>query len=94
MASNLPLRPIDVQIKRLGEKLRALRETRGISLQELARVVGLKSHSYLSDLERGEKPAPPSDLVLKLALFYNVSTDVLLKDELDLPKNALNPSSE
>lgn len=68
---------------RFGEKLRILRARHDLTLVELAERLGLKTHSYLSELESGRK-VPTSDFVLRAARLFNVSTDVLLKDEIEL----------
>lgn len=68
---------------RFGEKLRMLRTQHGLSLQELAHQLGLNAHSYISELESGKKK-PTAEFVLNVARLFGVSTDQLLKDELDL----------
>lgn len=70
-------------MQRFGEKLRALRTQRGITLKELALELGLSAHGYISELESGKKK-PTAELVLSVARLFSVSTDQLLKDELDL----------
>ncbi|MFN8493566.1 MAG: helix-turn-helix transcriptional regulator [Caldilineaceae bacterium] len=70
-------------MERFGEKLRTLRKRRGMTLKELAHVLGLSAHSHLSELESG-KSQPTSEIVVKLARLFNVSTDQLLLDELDI----------
>lgn len=72
-------------IARFGEKLRSLRMSQGLTLQQLVRELGLTSHSHLSELENGKK-LPTADLALKVARFFEVTTDQLLKDELELPE--------
>lgn len=70
-------------ISRFGEKLRYLRKQKSLTLQQLAAQLGLSSHGYLSELESGKK-LPTVDLTLRLARLFNVTTDVLLRDELDI----------
>ena len=70
-------------MERFGEKLHALRTQRGLSLKELASALGYATHSYLSELEAGQK-VPTVKFVLKVASFFQVSTDELLKDELEI----------
>ncbi len=74
-------------IERFGEKLRALRNSRKLTLQGLANAMGLTSHGYISELENGKK-IPTVDFVLRLARTFNVTTDELLKDELDLSRKS------
>ncbi len=70
-------------MQRFGEKLRSLRTRKELTLKELASTLGLTAHGYLSEMEAGKKK-PTADFVLKVARFFNVTTDELLKDELDL----------
>jgi transcriptional regulator with XRE-family HTH domain len=69
-------------MERFGEKLHALRTQRGLSLRQLSQILGV-GHSYVAKLERSEK-LPNVVMVLKIARFFEVSTDLLLKDELEL----------
>ncbi len=71
------------RIQRLGEKLRALREERGMSTRQLASQLGIRSAGYVSKLETG-KQKPSLGLLLKMALFFDVSVDRLLRDDLEL----------
>jgi transcriptional regulator with XRE-family HTH domain len=70
-------------IKRFGEKLRALRVRRGMTLKELAGELGLAAHGYISELEAGKK-MPTAEFVLNVARLFEVTSDELLKDELEL----------
>ncbi|MHB8597461.1 MAG: helix-turn-helix domain-containing protein [Ktedonobacteraceae bacterium] len=70
-------------ITRFGEKLRTLRTRHKLTLQGLAHLMGHSAHGYLSELESGKK-LPTVDFVLRLARFFNITTDELLKDELEL----------
>jgi transcriptional regulator with XRE-family HTH domain len=70
-------------MKRFGEKLRLLRTRRGITLKELAHSLGLTAHGYISEIESGKKK-PTADFVLKVARYFKVTTDELLKDELEV----------
>jgi transcriptional regulator with XRE-family HTH domain len=70
-------------MQRFGEKLRALRKQRGMTLQELAHALGHSAHGYISELETSKK-MPPTKLVLNVARLFDVTTDQLLKDELEL----------
>ena len=75
-----------VRINRFGEKLHNLRIAKGMTLKELARALGHASHSYISELETGKK-VPTAEYVLGVALLFDVTTDFLLKDELDFSGN-------
>ena len=70
-------------MQRFGEKLHALRVGKQITLNELASSLGMNSHGYLSEIEAGKKK-PTAEFVLKVGRFFNVTTDQLLKDELDM----------
>jgi len=67
-------------------KLRTLRNRQGLSLRQLATEMGYASHNHLAGIERGERK-PSVELVIKIALFFEVSTDQLLLDELELVKD-------
>jgi transcriptional regulator with XRE-family HTH domain len=75
-------------MQRLGEKLRILRERNNVSLRKLASDLGMKSHAHLGRIETGEKK-PSAELILTLADYFNVTTDVLMRDEQEL-----SPSKE
>ncbi|AEG15572.1 helix-turn-helix transcriptional regulator [Desulfofundulus sp. TPOSR] len=62
-----------------GEKIRALREERGYTLQDLARRANL-SLSYLSEIERGSK-RPSLKTIEKLAAALNVSRAQLIEGD-------------
>ncbi len=69
---------------RFGEKLRILRYRKGLTLIQLAEQLGYKAHGHLSEIESGKK-LPTTGLALKVARLFEVTTDVLLKDELEIP---------
>lgn len=69
--------------RRFGIKLHALRTKHNMSLQTLASMLGYVSHGYISELEAGKK-MPTVEFVLKVASLFDVTTDQLLKDELDI----------
>jgi transcriptional regulator with XRE-family HTH domain len=73
----------DNSIHRFGEKLRTLRTRQGLTLQQLAYALGLTAHGYISELESGKK-IPTAEVVLRVARLFNITTDELLKDELDI----------
>ena len=63
-----------------GEQIRALREERGYTLQDLARRANL-SLSYLSEIERGSK-RPSLKSIDKLAVALNVAKTQLIEGDL------------
>ncbi len=70
-------------MQRFGEKLRTLRKRQGITLKGLARELDFKSHSYISAIEFGKKQ-PSVELVIKIARLFDVTTDQLLNDDLEV----------
>lgn len=78
----------DNSIHRFGEKLRRLRTRQGMTLQQLARALGLTAHGYISELESGKK-IPTAEIVLRVAYLFDITTDQLLKDELDISGDEL-----
>ena len=70
-------------MQRFGEKLRTLRTQRGMTLRDLAEALGYVSYSYLGLLETGKKK-PTAELVMKVAHLFQVTTDQLLWDHLDV----------
>jgi transcriptional regulator with XRE-family HTH domain len=70
-------------MRRFGEKLRTLRKRQGMTLKGLAHELGFKSHSYISAIEFGKKQ-PSVELVVKIARLFNVTTDQLLSDDLEV----------
>lgn len=73
--------------RRLAEKLLQIRLALGLSQRELVKLLKLDdaiSYKKISDYERGNRE--PTLLTLLLyARAVNVSTDVLIDDQLDLP---------
>lgn len=79
-------------MQRFGEKLRTLRKRHGMTLAETAAALGYQAHAFISMLETGKKQ-PTGELVLKIARLFNVTTDQLLKDELELDASAAPPAT-
>lgn len=42
--------------KEVGQRIRSIRENKGLSLEELGNRIGGKNKAYVSKMERGEKP--------------------------------------
>ncbi|MDT4954169.1 MAG: Helix-turn-helix domain [Acidobacteriota bacterium] len=73
--------------KRLGEKLRQIRDALGLSQSEMLRRLGFEDelwYTQVSAYETGRRE-PPLIILLEYARAANVSTDFLIDDELDLP---------
>jgi transcriptional regulator with XRE-family HTH domain len=74
--------------ERLAEKLRQIRDAFGLSQTEMLYRLGVEdliTYHRISDYELG-KNEPPLMILLQYARAVNISTDVLIDDELDLPK--------
>lgn len=74
--------------ERLAEKLLQVRLTLGLSQAEMFRRLGVEDmivYNRISDYERGERE-PPLPILLRYARTAGVPTEVLIDDELDLPK--------
>ena len=61
---------------RMSQRLRDLREDRDWTQKELAAMLGMSQTGY-SKYETGENDIP-TDILIKLADFYDVSVDYLL----------------
>lgn len=75
---------------RLGEKLRQIRASLDLTLEQMIERLDYKDSSLyptnISGMERGERE-PPLSLLLAYARLIGISTDVLIDDALDLPNN-------
>jgi transcriptional regulator with XRE-family HTH domain len=71
---------------RLGEKLCQIREALGLSQNELLSRLGLSERLNRDDISKYERGVrePSLPVLLRYARAVNVSTDVLIDDELDL----------
>jgi len=72
----------------LGNKIRTLRTSLGLSLDQLAELTG-SSKSYLWELENRDKPNPSADKVAKIAVVLHVTTQFLLESEETTPDEAV-----
>ena len=72
---------------RLAEKLKAIRQTLNLSQSEMLNALRMTNYnrSVISGYELGSKE-PPLPILLKYARLGRISTDVLIDDELNLPK--------
>jgi transcriptional regulator with XRE-family HTH domain len=57
-----------------GEKIRALRESRGITLKQMAEDLGVSS-AYFSALEHGHRGRPGSGLVQQICGYFELMWD-------------------
>ena len=80
MARGARLKP-----KRLAQKLVQIRDMLGLSQNGIIERLGVDlTQNRISEYETG-KGEPPLPILLLYARAVNVSTDVLIDDELDLP---------
>ena len=70
------------RVMKLAEKIMALRKQRGWSQEELAQQLSVSRQS-VSKWESGAS-VPDLDKILKMSEIFDVSTDTLLKEEMDL----------
>lgn len=74
---------------RLGEKLRQIRVSLDLTLEQMIEQLNYKDSpvypTNISGMERGERE-PPLLLLLAYARLIGISTDVLIDDGLELPK--------
>jgi transcriptional regulator with XRE-family HTH domain len=74
--------------KRLGEKLRQIRDALGLSQTEMLRRLGFENdiwYTQISAYELGRRE-PPLVVLLEYARLAGVSTDDLIDDEAVLPE--------
>lgn len=73
---------------RLGKKLRQIRIALGLTLEQMIERLNYKDSpiypTNISGMERGERE-PPLLLLLAYARLTDISTDILIDDNLDLP---------
>lgn len=65
-------------------------------MRDLTHVLGYSGSGQISEIETGKR-LPTAEFVLKVARYFNVSADHLLKDELDvdgaeMPQEDVDPS--
>jgi transcriptional regulator with XRE-family HTH domain len=64
----------------LGQRLHNLRLALGLKQKEMARAAGLNS-GYLSELISGKRDNPGIDIIIKIAIRFNVNLNYLLLGE-------------
>jgi transcriptional regulator with XRE-family HTH domain len=69
-------------MKRFGEKLRTLRQKRGLTMRQLGKMLEV-TDGYVSKMETGDK-LPNVAMVIKVARLFNVTSDQLIMDDLEL----------
>jgi len=74
-----------VDSMKFGERLRELRQEKGMTLRDVAEGVGL-DFSYLSKIENHKTPPPSEKTITRLAATLNVSLDALYPYARKIPK--------
>lgn len=83
-----------MDVKEFGEYVRKLRKSAKLTLKNLSILSGV-SHPYLSQIENGVKPRPPSpDILNKIAPYLGVSHLELMYEAGHLPFHDPNPPEE
>ncbi len=54
-----------------------------MTIRELTSALGYSGYGYIHSIELG-KSKPTAELVLRVAMLFNVTTDQLLRDDLDV----------
>lgn len=67
-----------MQMHHIGPRIKAAREKKGLTQEQLAELVDL-SPMHMSVLERGAKP-PKLETLIKIANALDVTADILLQD--------------
>jgi transcriptional regulator with XRE-family HTH domain len=70
---------------RLGEKLKALRKDKGLTLEKLSETAGL-SKSYLWELENRESQRPSAEKLTALADELGVSVSYFIEEDIRVPE--------
>ena len=73
-------------MKRFGEKLRTLRERRGLSYRQLGAELGY-NYSHFAKIEAGEG-LPSAELIEAIVKYFGISYDELLDDERELRRRS------
>ena len=60
----------------IGKRIKELRIERGLSLQKLANEIGVDKHAII--IWENETNEPKANYIVKLAKYFDVSTDYLL----------------
>jgi len=72
----------EFNLKRIGEKLRTLRQKRNLSMKQLADQLQT-SDAQISRVENGQRK-PSADLVFKISLFFGIPVERLMRDDLEV----------
>lgn len=70
--------------RRIGSRVRALRQGQGLTLRDVAKELGI-SYVFLGELERGEKPWKV-DRLEQVANYFEVSASLLHNSEIPVDR--------
>ena len=70
--------------RQVGKNIKKIRKERGLSLNELADMIGM-TKGYISKIENSES-APPLSTLSKIAISLDIEVGALTAEELDLPR--------
>jgi transcriptional regulator with XRE-family HTH domain len=74
-------------LERFPEKLRWLRTKHGLSQRQLAAKLGV-AKSHMNQIEHGHAK-PGTELTFRIADFFGVSADALVRDEIELDEGVV-----
>jgi len=60
-----------------------MRTQQNMSMRQLAAELGFASHTFIDALEKGRRK-PSAELAVQISLLFGVTTDQLLRDDLEL----------
>ncbi len=72
----------------LGDKIRALRKQKELSLEQLSELTD-SSKSYIWELENKDDPKPSAEKISKIAAVLEVTTEFLLTESIATPDQAV-----
>ncbi|NJL31358.1 MAG: helix-turn-helix transcriptional regulator [Phycisphaerales bacterium] len=79
-------------MQHFGEQLRTLRTQRGLTMRELAHLLGYTTPSYIGALafqpmiycvETGQR-SPAAECVFKISQYFHFTMEQLMRDDLDV----------
>jgi transcriptional regulator with XRE-family HTH domain len=73
--------------KKVGDRIRALRKDRGLTLDALADLAGM-SKSYLWELENKDPPRPSAEKLAGIAKALETTVDYLIGTDADLDEQS------
>jgi transcriptional regulator with XRE-family HTH domain len=73
-------------MKNFGKKLRTLRQRHAYTLRQLGEALEI-DHSFVAQLEAGKR-IPNAAMILKIADTFGVTTDLLMRDEIELDQES------